>query len=286
MPELAGARLPLLVHAELTGPVATETPTTPLEARSYSRYLGSRPREWEHAAIRLLISLCRETGCRVHIVHLSSADALPMIAQARGEGLPLFVETCPHYLFFAAEEIPDGDPRYKCAPPIRESENRDRLWEGLRDGLIDTIGTDHSPAPRELKHLETGDLHRAWGGIASLQIRSSGRVDAGMPARDFYRQSRELDGAPAGRAAGLLGLEGSNRRGPRCRSGCVRPRCHLCRRPGKPSRPAPAHALRRQAADRPRRDDVLERQPGLSGGIFREFQPGPAVVTKAGGMFS
>ena len=117
-----------------------------------------------------MIGLCRETGCRVHIVHLSSADALPMIAQARDEGLPLFVETCPHYLVFAAEEIPDGDPRFKCAPPIRESENRDRLWEGLREGLIDTIGTDHSPAPPALKHLDTGDLHRAWGGIASLQV--------------------------------------------------------------------------------------------------------------------
>jgi allantoinase len=106
----------------------------------------------------------------VHIVHLSSADALPMIAQARVEGLPLFVETCPHYLVFAAEEIPDGDSRFKCAPPIRERENRERLWEGLRSGLIDTIGTDHSPAPSELKHLDTGDLIRAWGGIASLQV--------------------------------------------------------------------------------------------------------------------
>jgi allantoinase len=170
MPELAREGLPLLVHAELTGPVQATTPATPLEARSYARYLASRPREWEHAAIRLLISLCHETRCRVHIVHLSSADALPLIAQARDLGLPLFVETCPHYLVFAAEEIPDGDPRFKCAPPIRENENRDRLWEGLRDGLIDTIGTDHSPAPPALKHLETGDLHRAWGGIASLQV--------------------------------------------------------------------------------------------------------------------
>jgi allantoinase len=170
MPELAAALLPLLVHAELTGDAPTTTPGAPLEARSYARYLASRPREWEHEAIRLLIALCREFRCRVHIVHLSSADALPMIAQARNEGLPLFVETCPHYLVFAAEEIPDGDPRYKCAPPIRESENRDRLWEGLRDGLIDTIGSDHSPAPPSLKHLDTGDLHRAWGGIASLQV--------------------------------------------------------------------------------------------------------------------
>ena len=118
----------------------------------------------------LLIVLCRESGCRIHIVHLASAEALPLIAKARDEGLPLTVETCPHYLTFAAEEVPDGDPRFKCAPPIRGREDRERLWAGLGDGLIDTIGTDHSPAPPELKHLETGDLSRAWGGIASLQL--------------------------------------------------------------------------------------------------------------------
>ena len=141
-----------------------------------------------------MIALCRETRCRVHIVHLSSADALPMIAQARDEGLPLTVETCPHYLTFAAEEIPDGDPRFKCAPPIRERENRERLWEGLREGLIDTIGTDHSPAPPELKHLDTGDLFRAWGGIASLQLAlpavwteaRAPRVHARRPGRDGW----------------------------------------------------------------------------------------------------
>jgi allantoinase len=170
MPELARAGLPLLVHAELVGPAQSIALATARDARSYARYLASRPREWEHEAIRLMIALCRETGCQVHIVHLSSADALPMIAEARKEGLPLFVETCPHYLFFAAEEIPDGDPRFKCAPPIRECENRERLWDALRNGLIDTIGTDHSPAPRSLKQLETGDLISAWGGIASLQV--------------------------------------------------------------------------------------------------------------------
>ncbi len=170
MPELARAGLPLLVHAELMGAARPVEEVTGMDARSYARYLASRPREWEHAAIRLLIELCRDTGCRVHIVHLSSADAVPMIAQARAEGLPLFVETCPHYLFFAAEEIPDGDPMFKCAPPIRERENRERLWEALQAGVIDTIGTDHSPAPGVLKQLETGDLVRAWGGIASLQV--------------------------------------------------------------------------------------------------------------------
>ncbi len=170
MPELARAGVPLLVHAELIGGSPLAAPTTDLERRSYARHLASRPREWELEAIRLMIGLCREYRCHVHIVHLSSADALPMIARARDLGLPLTVETCPHYLTFAAEEVPDGDPRFKCAPPIRERENRERLWEGLRQGLIDTIGTDHSPAPPELKHLDSGDVFRAWGGIASLQL--------------------------------------------------------------------------------------------------------------------
>jgi len=170
LPELARAGVPLLVHAELTGPAQIAAPATVSERRSYRRHLASRPRAWELEAIRLMIDLCREFRCHVHIVHLSSADALPLLARAREEGLPLTVETCPHYLIFAAEEIPDGDTRYKCAPPIRERENRERLWDGLRHGLIDTIGSDHSPAPPELKHLDTGDVFRAWGGIASLQV--------------------------------------------------------------------------------------------------------------------
>jgi allantoinase len=171
MPLLAAAGLTLLVHAELVSPLASDVEARlAAEPRSYATYLASRPRQWENQAIRLMIDLCREYGCRVHIVHLSSADALPMIGAARAAGLPLTVETCPHYLYFAAQHIPDGDPRFKCAPPIREQENRERLWGGLRNGLIDTIGSDHSPAPPELKHLATGDLRRAWGGIASLQL--------------------------------------------------------------------------------------------------------------------
>jgi allantoinase len=171
LPLLASAGLPLLAHAELVAALPPE-----IEARltalpgSYAAYLASRPRAWEQAAIRLLIDLCREYRGRVHIVHLATADALPMIAAARREGLPLTVETCPHYLTFAAEEIPDGQTQYKCAPPLRERENRERLWQGLRDRLIDTIGTDHSPAPPDLKCLDTGNLQRAWGGIASLQL--------------------------------------------------------------------------------------------------------------------
>ena len=152
-----------------------------------------------------MIALCRETGCRVHIVHLSSADALPMIAQARAEGLPLTVETCPHYLAFAAEEIPDGDTRFKCAPPIRERENRERLWQGLRDGLIDTIGSDHSPAPPELKRLDDGDLSRAWGGIASLQLALPA---VWTEARDRGFTLADLSRWMARKPAELVGLSG------------------------------------------------------------------------------
>ena len=180
MPEIASAGLPLLVHAELVGDPPVAVPGSAVESQSYARHLASRPREWEHAAIRLMIDLCREFRCHVHIVHLSSADALPAIARARGEGLPLTVETCPHYLTFAAEEVPDGDTRFKCAPPIRERENRERLWQALGEGLIDTIGTDHSPAPPELKHLHTGDVfeHGVASRRSNWRCRPSGRLPA------------------------------------------------------------------------------------------------------------
>ncbi len=168
MPILARLGLPLLAHAELVPQDAKGM--DPADARSYAAWLASRPAAWEVEAIRLLIGLCRETRCQVHIVHVATGDALPIFAAARAEGLPLTAETCPHYLTFEAEQIPDGDPRFKCAPPIRAAENRERLWQGLRDGVIDTIGSDHSPAPPGLKHLDSGDLARAWGGIASLQL--------------------------------------------------------------------------------------------------------------------
>jgi allantoinase len=171
LPVLARARVPLLVHAELVGPLGPDVELRlASNPRSYAAYLDSRPEQWEIDAIRLLIALAREYNAPIHIVHLSSASAVPLIREARAAGVPLTVETCPHYLTFAAEEIPDADPRYKCAPPIRNRDNRERLWEGLRSDLIDTIGSDHSPCPPELKHLETGDLRRAWGGIASLQL--------------------------------------------------------------------------------------------------------------------
>ena len=169
MPILAKHKMPLLVHAELDFGGHAQTKTVGNE-REYQTYLASRPRQWEVDAIELMIRLCRETGCPVHIVHLSCADALPMIAKARKEGLPLTVETCSHYLTLQAETVPDGATLYKCAPPIREQENADRLWQGLKDGVIDFIVSDHSPCTPELKKLESGNFDEAWGGISSLQF--------------------------------------------------------------------------------------------------------------------
>jgi allantoinase len=165
-PILAKYNRPLLVHAELTNAPAP----CPTEAHRYADYLATRPPQWESDAIEMLIELCRSTRCHVHIVHLANADALPLIEAAKHEGLPLTVETCPHYLHFAAEEIPDGATQFKCAPPIRESRHREALWDALQRGVIDTIGSDHSPCPPEMKHLETGNFMAAWGGIASLQL--------------------------------------------------------------------------------------------------------------------
>lgn len=167
MPILARHGIPLLVHCELQSTLAKPQTANP---RSYADYLASRPRLWEHDAIALMIRLCREFRCRTHIVHLSSANAIPSLRAARRDSLPLTVETCPHYLFFAAEDIPEGDTRFKCAPPIRERENRERLWEGLREGVIDFVVSDHSPSPPHLKLTNEGDFQKAWGGIASLQF--------------------------------------------------------------------------------------------------------------------
>lgn len=160
MPVLARMGAPLLVHAEDPAHLAPA-------GTCYADYLRSRPREAENSAIQFLIRLVRETGTHVHIVHLSSSDALPRIADARAEGLPLTVETCPHYLYFSAEEIADGATEYKCAPPIRERENAALLWQALRDGVIDFVVSDHSPSLPEMKE---GDFASAWGGIASLQF--------------------------------------------------------------------------------------------------------------------
>jgi len=171
MPRVAETGLPLLAHAELPGPIARAS--AHLENEDWTRYqtyLQSRPPGAELEAIRLLIDLCREYRCRTHIVHLSAAAALPVLEVARAQGLPLTVETCPHYLFFAAESIPDSATQFKCAPPIRDSTNRETLWEGLRSGVIDLVATDHSPCPPQMKCFDTGSFRSAWGGISSLSL--------------------------------------------------------------------------------------------------------------------
>ena len=165
---IAKTHAPLLVHAELADASASDFNHG--DSEGYQEYLSSRPRKWERDAINLLIRLCAEYNCRTHIVHLSSADEIPALRNARSTGLPLSVETCPHYLFFSAEEIPEKDTRFKCAPPIREAENRERLWKALRDGDIDCIVSDHSPCPPDMKLLASADFNGAWGGIASLQL--------------------------------------------------------------------------------------------------------------------
>lgn len=166
MPVLRDHGLPLLAHAELDLGAAPSHHG----ARSYKAYLASRPPRWEDAAIELLIRLCRTTRCAVHIVHLSSASALNALRDAKAEGLPITVETCPHYLCLEAESIPDGATHFKCAPPIREHDNREALWQALFEGVIDFVITDHSPCTPELKRSEHGDFALAWGGIASLQL--------------------------------------------------------------------------------------------------------------------
>jgi allantoinase len=167
MPELTRIGALLIVHAELPGPIATSS----VASADYQHFLASRPRAAENEAITLMIRLSREFNTCVHIVHLSSAEGLPLLHEAQQAGVKITAETCPHYLHFAAEEIPAGATEFKCCPPIRERENREKLWQGLADGTIEMIVSDHSPCPGEMKLRDSGDFVNAWGGIASLQLR-------------------------------------------------------------------------------------------------------------------
>jgi len=210
MRELAKIDAPLFVHAELPEPLSEgEKAALGLDPRKYETYLKSRPRRAEDAAIGLVLRLAKETGARAHVVHLSSSDALDTFRRAREGNVALTVETCPHYLTFAAEEIPDGATEYKCAPPIRERNNRERLWDALREGMIDQVVTDHSPATVELKCSGSGDFMKAWGGISSLQI---GLSAVWTEARARGRTVRDLvhwmSAAPA-RLAGLSAKKGA-----------------------------------------------------------------------------
>jgi allantoinase len=167
MSVIAGLGGLMLVHAE--DPTVLHTSPTP-QGPSYAAFVDSRPDTAESVAIATVIKASAETGCRAHIVHLSSAAGAQLVREAKAAGIPITAETCPHYLTMAAETIPDGSPQYKCCPPIRGAADQDALWAALADGTIDIVVTDHSPSTPELKLLEVGDLGLAWGGIASLQF--------------------------------------------------------------------------------------------------------------------
>ncbi len=204
MPILAELGAPLLVHAELPGPIERAMEDCAgLDPRRYATYLRSRPPAAEVQAVELMVRLCREFGTRIHIVHLATAAALPLLRTARAEGLPITVETCPHYLHFAAEDIADGATAWKCAPPIRERAEREALWDALAAGDIDLVASDHSPCPPEMKGMDPGDFFAAWGGIASLQL-GLPAVWSGARARGLgiERVVEWMSAAPA-RLAGL-----------------------------------------------------------------------------------
>ena len=168
MPLIKKYDIPLLAHCEIDEKDKGEPEEDALI--SYRQYVASRPKHWENNAVALMIKLCRKHFCKTHIVHVSSSEALAMIEEAKKEGLPLTAETCAHYIYFNAETIPDQNTLFKCAPPIREKENNEMLKQALKNGVLDFITTDHSPAPPEIKAIATGDLKKAWGGIAGLQF--------------------------------------------------------------------------------------------------------------------
>jgi allantoinase len=207
MPLLASLGRVLMAHAELPGPVARAVAALDSSAdpRCHSTWLSARPAEAEEQAVAVLIALSRETGARVHIVHVAAAGAIRLLRRARAEGLLLSAETCPHYLVFDADSIPDRATQFKCAPPIRERTHRDALWTALREGDLDTIASDHSPCPPSLKLPAEGDYLRAWGGISSIQL-SLAAVWSCTPAHggtvaDVARWMSE-------RPARLVGIEG------------------------------------------------------------------------------
>jgi allantoinase len=216
LPHLKAAGLPLLAHAEMAGPV--DAATQALNAagadwRKYSTYLASRPDDAEIEAIALLVRLAEEVATPIHIVHLASAKALPLLANARRRGVPVTVETCVQYLWFAAEEIPDGATEFKCAPPVRGRANREALWAALEEGLIDMVATDHSPCPPAMKRREEGRWDLAWGGISSLglalPVMWTGLDRRGVGLKPAMEQVGKWMGAGTARLAGLTGTKGT-----------------------------------------------------------------------------
>ncbi len=214
--QLRATGLPLLVHAEVAGPIIAATEALNASGADWHKYatcLASRPDAAEVEAIAMLIRLAEEFQTPIHIVHLASAQALPLLVGARARGVPITVETCVQYLWFAAEEIPDGATEFKCAPPIREAANRDMLSAALEAGLIDMVTTDHSPCPPAMKRREEGRFDQAWGGIASLGLAlpvmgTALRRRGWAPTAALERLGAWMAAAPA-RLAGLAGKKGS-----------------------------------------------------------------------------
>jgi len=171
MPVLSDLRALLMAHAELPGPIDAQVEALrDQDPRAYHVYLGSRPPAAEVQAVQLLVDLARRHHVRVHIVHVSAQDVLRLLREARADHVTVTAETCPHYLALVGEQIADGATEYKCAPPIREAANRERLWQALQDGILDSVVSDHSPCPPDLKRRESGDFFAAWGGVASLEL--------------------------------------------------------------------------------------------------------------------
>lgn len=214
--KLRGTGLPLLAHAEISGPVEAATSalnTIGADWHKYSTYLSSRPDAAEVEAIALLIRLAEEFQTHIHIVHLVSAQAVPLLAEARNRGVPITAETCVQYLWFTAEEIPDGATEFKCAPPIRSAANREALWAALESGLIDLVATDHSPCPPAMKRRDEGRWDLAWGGIASLglalPVMGTAMERRGMDLnKGMERLAAWMSAAPA-ELAGLAGRKGA-----------------------------------------------------------------------------
>jgi len=167
MPIIAKYQIPILAHCELTDTLAVKMDER--DPGNYQQYLASRPKRWEKEAVALMVEMCEKHNCATHIVHVAADEALPIIAKAKKKGLPITAETCPHYIYFEAESIPNDNTLYKCAPPIRERKNKETLKKAFKTGVLDFVASDHSPAPPHLKEIESGNLMKAWGGISSLQ---------------------------------------------------------------------------------------------------------------------
>ena len=209
---LRGSGLPLLAHAEAAGPVDAAMKALNADGadwRKYATYIASRPDTAEVEAIALLIRLAEEIEAHIHIVHLATAQALPLLAEARAKGLRITVETCAHYLWFAAEDIPDGATEFKCAPPIRSAANREALWSALLDGTIDIVTTDHSPCPPAMKRRDEGRWDLAWGGIASLGLALPVLWAAASRRGIGIERIAEWMAAAPARLAGLTGRKGT-----------------------------------------------------------------------------